>query len=367
MTTTRPAGPAAGPRDVVGTGQAACHHGEILQGVFLDERRRACHALVTLPMNGPGAHAAFLRRPDDGPDAVSVTPPGRAKARAAALLAVRECAALREEEPCGGELRLSGDIPVGLGMGSSTSDVIATVRAVADSYRLRLAPGTIARLAVRAEGACDPLMLGSGPLLFAQRQGRVLEALGTALPPAVVVGCALGGGAPVDTLSLPARTADDRELARYERLRRMLRTAVADADPALLGRVSTASARLGQRTLHHPEFETLTAIADRTGATGVQIAHSGNVAGLLFDPRTPGLDRRMRRCARALHSDGMTPTVTFTTDASAGPATGLTTDVTTDPAPTSRSEDPSHGRPHLRGRRPTGPDTPRRRPRLPAL
>ncbi|MFI7240637.1 GHMP family kinase ATP-binding protein [Streptomyces qinglanensis] len=351
MTTIRPAGPAAGPRDVVGTGQAACHHGEILQGVFLDERRRACHALVTLPMNGPGAHAAFLRRPDDGPDAVSVTPPGRAKARAAALLAVRECAALREEEPCGGALRLSGDIPVGLGMGSSTSDVIATVRAVADSYRLRLAPGTIARLAVRAEGACDPLMLGPGPLLFAQRQGRVLEALGTALPPAVVVGCALGGGAPVDTLSLPARTGDDRELARYERLRRMLRTAVADADPALLGRVSTASARLGQRTLHHPEFETLTAIADRTGATGVQIAHSGNVAGLLFDPRTPGLDRRMRRCARALHSDGMTPTVTFTTD----------------PAPTSRSEDPFHGRPHLRGRRPTGPDTPRRRPRLPAL
>ncbi|WP_229821152.1 MULTISPECIES: GHMP family kinase ATP-binding protein [Streptomyces] len=303
------------PHDTVrtGHGHAACHHGEILQGVFLDERRRPCHGLVTLPMTGPGTHAAFVRRPGAPPDEVTVAPAGRTKARRAAVLTVRECAARRREEPCGGELRLSGDVPVGLGMGSSSSDVIATVRAVADSYGLRLPPGTIARLAVEAEGACDPLMLDRRPLLFAQREGRVLEVMGAALPPAVVVGCTLGGGAPVDTLSLPGRAHHERDLAAYERLRRMLRRAVADADPELLGRVATDSARLNQRTHPQEEFARLTAIAGHAGATGVQIAHSGNVAGILFAPAAPGLDRRLRRCLHALAADGIPFTRTFTT------------------------------------------------------
>ncbi|MFH9015420.1 GHMP kinase [Streptomyces sp. NPDC017943] len=308
--TRRPGAPA---RDTEGVGRAACHHGEILQGVFLDQRRRPVHALVTLPMHGPGSTARFACRPGTPPEEVTVTPAGRTKARAAAVLAVRECAARRDAEPCGGELTLAGDLPVGLGMGSSTSDVIATVRAVADSWGVLLPAETIARLAVRAEGASDPLMHGSRPLLFAQREGRVLEVMGSALPPAVVVGCALAGGAPVDTLSLPALHHHDDDLAAYGHLRRMLRRAVTDADTALLGRVSTASARLRQRVLRHDEFPALTGIADATGAVGVQIAHSGNVAGLLFDPRAPGLHHGLRRCTRALEREGIAPTRTFTT------------------------------------------------------
>ncbi|MFG3251729.1 GHMP kinase [Streptomyces sp. NPDC048187] len=310
---TRPA--ATAPRHTVGTGHAACHHGEILQGRFLDERRRPVHALVTLPMNGPGSTAYFTHRPGSPPDEVSVTPDGRTKARTAAVLAVRECAARRGADPCGGELTLTGCLPVGLGMGSSTSDVIATVRAVTDAWGLCLPPETVARIAVRAEGASDPLMHDPRPLLFAQREGRVLEALGAALPPTVVVGCTLAGGGPVDTLALPA-PHHDGDLPAYGRLRRMLRRAVADTDTALLGRVGTASARLRQRTLCKPEFPALLAIADSTGAAGVQIAHSGNVAGILFDPRAPGLRHRVRSCARALEGEGCTPIRTFTTFAS---------------------------------------------------
>ncbi|MGW4549260.1 GHMP family kinase ATP-binding protein [Streptomyces violaceorubidus] len=311
--TTRPSEAAAPGTE--GTGRAACHHGEILQGVFLDERRRPVHGLVTLPMNGPGSTARFAHRPGSPPDEVTVTPAGRTKARAAAVLAVRECAVRRDAKPCGGELTLTGDLPVGLGMGSSTSDVIATVRAVADSWGVGLPSETIARIAVRAEGASDPLMHGVRPLLFAQREGRVLEVLGPALPPAVVVGCTLAQGAPVDTLALPALHHDD-DLTAYAQLRGMLRRAVTTADTALLGRVSTSSARLRQRVLRHQEFPTLTAIADRAGAVGVQIAHSGNVAGILFDPRAPGLHHALRRCARALDRAGITPTRTFTTFAS---------------------------------------------------
>ncbi|MCT4352430.1 GHMP kinase [Streptomyces sp. Je 1-79] len=341
-----PAVPDAGALPT-GTGYAPCHHGEILQGAFLDGEGRTCAGLVTLPMAGPGSRARFARRPGTAPEALTVVPADRTKAADAAALTVVECARRAGLPPSGGELRLVGDIPVGLGMGSSTSDVIATVRAVADSYGLRLAPETVARLAVRAELACDPLMLDGRPVLFAQREGRVLEILGPALPPLVVVGCTLGGGAPVDTLALPAREAADVDIREYERLRALLRRAVATGDAGLLGEVATASARRGQQVLGHPEFDTLTAVARQVGAAGVQIAHSGAVAGVLLDPAAPGLRHRVRHCLRALDSHGIPATRTFTT------------------FPTTKEF--LNGPAHRGGDRPAGPDTPRRPARLPAL
>ncbi|MEV4945543.1 GHMP kinase [Streptomyces sp. NPDC053755] len=328
-----------------GTGYAPCHHGEILQGVFLDAEGRRCAGLVTLPLAGPGSHAEFVRRPGTAPGTLTAVPPDRTKAARAAALAVAHCAREAGLPASGGELTLTGDIPVGLGMGSSTSDVIATVRAVADSYRLTLGPEVIARLAVRAESACDPLMLDGRPVLFAQREGRVLEVLGPALPRLVVVGCALGGGAPVDTLAQPLGEASDADVRDFERLRALLRRAVATGDAGLLGQVATASARRGQRTLRHPEFDALTGLARRTGAVGVQIAHSGAVAGVLFDPAVPGWRHRVRGCLRALDAHGIPATHTFTTTTS----------------------EILHGPAHRGGRRPTGSDTCRRPARLPAL
>ncbi|WP_438319550.1 GHMP family kinase ATP-binding protein (plasmid) [Streptomyces sp. HUAS TT3] len=317
-------GTSTGRASGTGTGYAPCHHGEILQGVFLDHDGRRCAGLVTLPMAGPGSRAEFTRRPGTAPGALTVVPADRTKAARAAALAIAECAERTGLPPCGGELRLTGDVPVGLGMGSSTSDVIAAVRAVAAAYGLRMGAGTVARLAVRAERASDPLMLDDGrPVLFAQREGRVLEVLGAALPPLVVVGCTLGGGAPVDTLSLPVSAsasasvsvseADEDDVRACERLRTQLRRAVATGDVPLLGAVATASARRGQRVLGHPEFEALTAIARRTGAAGVQIAHSGAVAGVLFDPVAPGVRHRVRRCLHGLDAHGIPATRTFTT------------------------------------------------------
>lgn len=329
-----------------GIGYAPCHHGEILQGVFRDARGRPCPGLVTLPMNEPGTCAEFTPRPGLGPGELTVVPADRTKALRAAALAVEECAAQLEQAPVGGELRLVGDIPVGLGMGSSTSDVLAAVRAVADACGLSLAPGVVTRIAVRAELACDPLMLDGRPRLFAQRDGRTLEVLGAALPPVTVVGCVLAGGAPVDTLAQPAPAAES-DIAGYERLRARLRRAVRDRDARLLGQVATASARRAQLRLGHAEFASLVALADRSGAVGVQIAHSGSVAGVLFDPAAPGTARRVRRCARALDRAGIPVTRTFTT---------FTT-----------PEEFTHGPARRGGDRPPGPDTSGRSARLPPL
>lgn len=323
---------------IVGAGHAPCHHGEILQGVFLDASGRPCRGLVTLPMSGPGARAEFTPRPGDQ---VLVWPADRVKAARAATLAIAECARLAGVPRCGGSLRLHNDVPVGLGMGSSTSDVIATIRAVAASFRVGLPGDAVARLAVAAEHASDPLMLEDRPLLFAHREGHVLEDFGAALPPAVVVSCLTGGGEPVNTLNLPYHN----DVRAFEHLRALLRRAVAQADLALLGRVSTESARHNQRVLPKAEFARLETIARRTGSAGVQVAHSGNVAGLLFDPAATDLDRRLRRCLRLLDDRGIPVARIFVTSGPEG----------------------RHGRPHHRRDQQAGPRPPRRRTRLPAV
>ncbi|MET9931744.1 GHMP kinase, partial [Streptomyces sp. NPDC006324] len=69
-TTTRPT--PVHPR--TGAGSAPCHHGELLQGVFLDAAGRRCAGLVTLPLDGPGSAAVFVPRPGTPPEAVAVVP-----------------------------------------------------------------------------------------------------------------------------------------------------------------------------------------------------------------------------------------------------------------------------------------------------
>ncbi|MGJ7909072.1 GHMP kinase [Actinopolyspora sp. H202] len=332
-----------------GTGQSGCHHGEILQGAFLDDRGAACRALVTMPLAGPRSRAVFVPDPDTAPDSVVISPDDRSKARRAAVLTCELCGSTTARTPCGGQLFLSSEVPDGLGMGSSSADVLATIRAVVDAYAAHLPSEIVSRIAVAAEHASDPLMFDDRALLFAQREGRVLEDLGGRLPPAVVVGCLTEGATGVDTLELGTHHIRDRDVRVGERLRALLREAVTRSDVALLGRVGTESARHNQRILDKAQLESLVEIAERVGAVGLQIAHSGNVAGLLFDPRQPDTGHRIRTCLLELDRNDIPSTRVFST------------------RPRLRNGSGEHGRAHRgRGRTPR-PDPARQGTRMPSI
>jgi uncharacterized protein involved in propanediol utilization len=146
-------------------------------------------------------------------------PAWRQKARRAAELTVLEIA-----PGAGGCLEITSDVPLGRGLGSSTSDVLAAIRAVADSFGLVLPPVGVARLAVEAELASDSLMFDHSAVLFAHREGTLIEDFGAELPPLQVLG--FGTGGPVDTLAhVPARYSE-QELDVFGELRIMLRQAV---------------------------------------------------------------------------------------------------------------------------------------------
>ncbi|MFD0266202.1 GHMP kinase [Streptomyces sp. NPDC127106] len=218
---------------------------------------------------------------DDSASELTVTPTWKTKALRAALLTAAELGlpSLR------GVLTVTSSIEVSLGFGSSTSDVTASIRAVLNAFGGELEHGRIARLAVAAESAADPLMFDE-MVLFAHREGQLIESFGTTLPPIAVLGFPLGIG-PVDTLSLPRARYDAQEIRHFDELRVHLRCGALAGDLATIGRVATQSARLNQRFLPVPLFDDLMGVARRTGAAGLQIAHSGSIGGILFDPASP--------------------------------------------------------------------------------
>lgn len=262
----------------MGRGESYGHHGEILQGVIPSAVGIPRPILVTLPCLHYRVTVCFF--PAAG-NRLQTIPAARPKAARAALLTL-SCLGV---SGVGGLLFLNGNIPPGQGLGSSSADVTATIRAVADACGQTLAPERIARLAVAAETASDPLMFDGPALVFAQREGFVVERFDNPLPPMELLSVQdPANGSGIDTLSGTPRRYERQEMARCQALLETLRAGIARGDAGLVGAVATASARLNQRFVRKPRLDELEAVGRHHGALGVQVAHSGTVMGLLFRP-----------------------------------------------------------------------------------
>jgi uncharacterized protein involved in propanediol utilization len=285
-----------------GVGFASAHHGEILQGVFYDDEGKLRRGLVTLRFAERGSRATFY------PYAMwteIVSSPEMLKARRAASLAMEELAT--DHSPAvGGYMEISSDVPRGMGMGSSTADVTAAIRAIADFHGVTPSAEKISKIAVRAEWASDPIMIDDEAVLFAQREGVVLETFGHRLPDMIVVGCNADPGATrIDTLALTPAMYSASDIEHFSFLRTELRVAVGNGDVARLGMVATCSALISERFLPKPALEFLLDVSRSCGGYGVQVAHSGTVAGVIFDSRDHRVTTSVERCMSQIEKAGL--------------------------------------------------------------
>jgi uncharacterized protein involved in propanediol utilization len=240
-------------------------------------------------------------------------PAWKKKAERAARLALAAIGA-----PIGGRLEIECAVATGVGLGSSTCDVVAAIRAVCDAHGVQLGSDEVARIAIEAEGAADPLMF-DGVVLFAQRHGRVLESFAAWRPEFTVLSIDTDeGGAGVDTLALPIPDYTEADLACFENMVGRVREAFRCRDSGTIAAVATESAVLNQRFLAMRKFAEIRAFAAAHGALGVQISHSGTVAGILFDRRgvSAGEAVAVPHLMDQLRALGVRPLGLFTTDGS---------------------------------------------------
>ncbi|AYG66090.1 GHMP kinase [Rhizobium sp. CCGE531] len=264
-------------RIVEGHGEAIGHHGELIQGVFEDWEGNLHRGLISLPCRHLNSKAEFRPRDEAG---VSVTPIHRKKSKLAVELSLETLG----RGGTGGHLAIASNIPIGRGMGSSTADVLASILAVFDSLHSPPTPDIVMEIAVRAEMACDSTLFSQVAVLFAQREGKVIEAFRNPLPPIDLISVDTAAGQTIDTLAFKSARYSSSEIELFRPLRSALRKALEASDLDLLGRVATASARINERFLRKPRLHEIEAIGARHGAVGIQVAHSGTVVGLMFDP-----------------------------------------------------------------------------------
>ena len=266
----------------VATAEAIAHHGELLQGVFEGSDGRLHRGLLTLPFPSQYTRATLWPSLEPG---VRTRPLDRNKARRAVALTFDHL----RVSPVGGDLTLESSIAMGHGYGSSTADVVAAIRAAAMAANVHLRRSTVSRLAVEAEDASDAIIYEDRPVLFAHREGFILEHFGDEFPPLIVVGFRDGAASTVNTLSLPPARYDSEEIELFRVLRGLASRSIRYQDPSLLGRVATLSARISQRHLPKPGWQRALELTEAANACGLQVAHSGTLFGILFDGEAAGV------------------------------------------------------------------------------
>lgn len=165
-------------------------------------------------------------------------------------------------------------LPVGEGFGSSTADVIATWRAVANAVGSELHAEELTLRAARLEPTDGSAF---ERVVAISRAGHVLREWDWS--PSFTV-LSVRTGIPVSTLK--ADVATDGLAARYESLLACLDAAATTHDTIAFGAAASESARLHAQRTNNDLLSRLEPLVDVVEAIGLVAAHTGSCAALLF-------------------------------------------------------------------------------------
>ena len=178
-------------------------------------------------------------------------------------------------------IRLDSAIPQGKGMASSSADIAAVSYATARALGRELTAQEIMDIAIAIEPSDGIAFAGLSHV--SHTTGKLFEQYFNV--PLLAVSIFDVGGT-VDTIAY-YRSKGNR--GNHDEVYRQLLDTVDQAfrtrdlqQEALLGQAATASARLNQVHLEKPKLEEFITAAQRQGALGTLVAHSGTVVGVLW-------------------------------------------------------------------------------------
>jgi uncharacterized protein involved in propanediol utilization len=280
--------------------------GELFQGVLRDRTGELHRCLMSLPCNALFSEAELELA--HGQEELAVEPPTKKKALNAAKIAFELLGIVVPK----GVLRIRSTIPEGKGYGSSTADCIAAVSTVARCAATAFSPEIVAQLVVRAEIASGNVMF-ERPVLFAHREGRVLEYYSQPLPAMAVVGFDTEESRIIETLKFPPAIYSSDEEGKCRVLVAALKKALETQDVKLLGKIATCSAMINERFLPKPHFSEVCSEVRELGALGVAVAHSGTAGSVLVDSTESGFEQKMDLIEKRLSLFGFRNVIRFET------------------------------------------------------
>jgi uncharacterized protein involved in propanediol utilization len=174
------------------------------------------------------------------------------------------------------------ELDTGVGMASSTADIVATLRCLFHVFDMPYDPTVVQGILSRIERA-DSVFLDELALYLSDRH-EIVQRLGTS------VGfhtCFTVEPGTIDTTAVTPLLLEHyrRNGSAYRACLDDLLTAFRAGDPAGVAAAASTSAALSQEVLPKITFDALVANQARFGASGVFVAHTGRLIGYLFANR----------------------------------------------------------------------------------
>lgn len=180
------------------------------------------------------------------------------------------------------QINLSGNIPRGKGMSSSTADIGAVIGAGLSYLNLPVDEQWVSKLAASIE-ATDSIFYHDITLID-PLSGFSIHPLGRIERMKVII---LEASFQIDTESMRQRLDYNQyknsKIFFYKKILEELEAGIRDKDPKKIGKAAIQSAHLNQTLLVKPKMEDILKVADQLGAYGVNIAHSGSAVAVMID------------------------------------------------------------------------------------
>jgi uncharacterized protein involved in propanediol utilization len=260
----------------ISIGSAFGHAGEFLQGAISDGGKLH-RILISIPAPSLRSDAIFTATKENE---LAVTPHWKRKGLKAFQIAWLQFSHTRPA----GTLAIESNIPVSCGMGSSTADCVAAIRAAAAYWNRELHADTIASLAHQAECFSDATMYEERLVVFQHCEGKSYEYLNGSIPDFQLLVVESGTDCSVDTDMLMRPDYSAAEISRFSECLTRFRQACATNDMQEIAHISTISAQINQRYHPKPRMNEVVNIANKHNAMGVAVAHSGSIQILLYAP-----------------------------------------------------------------------------------
>ncbi|AJX33255.1 kinase [Burkholderia oklahomensis] len=269
-----PPGRAHSPaRRLFSVGNAPATFGELVQG---REPVSGDDFLITLPITLTST-ARFCRFRHS--DRLYVFPASKRKSLKAATLFFD-----RFGIRTGGVLQICSDVSEGKGLASSSSDIVATLRALAVCFEIPLSPDDMCAI-IREIEPTDGVMFDESVAFFHRRVelGKVMGKL-----PKICI-LAIDEGGTIDTVEYNGHRFEFSrdEADQYAALLADVDAAISRSDVRQIGRAATLSAQMHQKRNPKRTLRQLEALMREVGADGIVNCHSGTFIGLCFDASHP--------------------------------------------------------------------------------